>query len=831
MKLRSSWRSVTVMLAYGCFCISPIKSHAQSGYKVKSGSQAQLESLPPAVKYNSPVNSANPAPPLVGKSASDYVVPTDIDMSDARKAYANKIRENYNYRFGAGDITTPGNARVVGDDFIQPGAFPTAKYCGKCHAEAYSQWRQALHSNSFRTPFYRASVNILLRTKGIEFTRHCDSCHNPIGVLSGGLTQNSKVDRQFDENGVTCAVCHSIQAVESTSGNGGFVVGVPSLMVDEKGNRIPGEVPYADILKHPERHSKAVMRDLYRTPQFCSACHKANLPNQLNDYKFIPAFAVFDEWQNSKFSQQNPLTFYSGDFTTCQNCHMKRNPVVSFDFGAKNGTFTSHRWLAGNTAVPFYYGFDEQLKKTIEFLQSGNYLNVDVFAIQKMSAGLQPTSAPMIAPIGSVPFDVKPKDTIETMVVIQNKNIGHSLIPEVRDLYEAWVEFTVKDATGKDIYHSGFVKPDLMLDPSAHSFTNRPIDVNGEFVDNHKVWTIHSAAYDNTIPSGRSTLVRYAFRVPADAKGPLTVTAKVNYRHLRQSYLNNIFGKDHPAYPLVELASRTRTINIGDNSTVAPDPKDNPDWMRWNNYGIACLDQFQYAEAVDAFSHVVALRPDYPDGYTNIGLTDMVWEKYGSARINIEKSLALAPENSRALYYMGLVERREAHPDMAIADFQKVVAKFPRSRDAHRELGVTYFQQHQWQDAVAQFQAVQGIDPDDLAAHYNLAILYSRLGMKKQAAEQAALFATKKPDPEARNYSLDFLTKHPEITNESVPWHMHTDLLAGPAAQASAPSSAPAAPKNGRENSTKTEKMSNSHREISTDFGAGPSSSSTATKQ
>ena len=30
---------------------------------------------------------------------------------------------------------------------------------------------------------------------------------------------------------------------------------------------------------------------------------------------------------------------------------------------------------------------------------------------------------------------------------IQNKNIGHSLIPEVRDLYEAWVQFTVNDST------------------------------------------------------------------------------------------------------------------------------------------------------------------------------------------------------------------------------------------------------------------------------------------------------------------------------------------------------------------------------------------------
>ena len=53
------------------------------------------------------------------------------------------------------------------------------------------------------------------------------------------------------------------------------------------------------------------------------------------------------------------------------------------DYGAKNGTLASHRWLAGNTAVPFYYGFDEQLEKTVEFLKSGMYLNVDLFGIRK----------------------------------------------------------------------------------------------------------------------------------------------------------------------------------------------------------------------------------------------------------------------------------------------------------------------------------------------------------------------------------------------------------------------------------------------------------------
>ena len=128
---------------------------------------------------------------------------------------------------------------------------------------------------------------------------------------------------------------------------------------------------------------------------------------------------------------------------------MKRAPNTLPDYGAKDGTFASHSWTAGNTAVPFYYGFDEQLEKTIKFLQTGDYLNVDIFGIKNADMGQ------LIGPLGSVPFRIEPNEILDAYVVIQNKSIGHSLIPEVRDLYEAWVEFVVKDAHGKDIYHSG----------------------------------------------------------------------------------------------------------------------------------------------------------------------------------------------------------------------------------------------------------------------------------------------------------------------------------------------------------------------------------------
>ena len=55
-------------------------------------------------------------------------------------------------------------------------------------------------------------------------------------------------------------------------------------MVDKNGNRIPGEAPSDEIIKHTDRHSQAVMHSFYRTHEFCAACHKANLPEQLNGF-------------------------------------------------------------------------------------------------------------------------------------------------------------------------------------------------------------------------------------------------------------------------------------------------------------------------------------------------------------------------------------------------------------------------------------------------------------------------------------------------------------------------------------------------------------------
>jgi hypothetical protein len=700
-------------------------------------------------------------------------------------------QSGYDHRFGPNPFL-PSNAKVGFDGFLKPSDFPTAEYCGKCHEEAHKEWRQSAHANSFRAPFYVKNVNLLIDSKGIEYSRHCEGCHNPIALFSGALTKDSKINRSFDEDGVTCMVCHSIQKIQNTSGTGSYVMGVPAVMVNPDGTPVTSAVSYDDIFLHPEQHKRAVMRDFYRTPEFCAVCHKAALPRILNGYKWLRAFSVYDEWQQSSWSKESPLPFYKKDeVSTCQTCHMPKVDAMK-DYGSEQGKIASHRFLGANTAIPVFYGFDEQLQKIREYLQD-NILGIDIFALNKQTAG----GEHLVAPIDGQKFTLLPGETVTVNVVIQNKKIGHSLVPEQRDFYESWVEFTAQDSTGRIFYHSGFLDPRGFLEPNAHSYTNRLVSNSGKLLDLHQVWESKVKTYDNTILPGRSDLVRYKFWIPPDAKGPLKLTAQVNYRRFRKGFTNFIFPEARE-FPIVTMASQSSALNLGLNEgTPTTDPQKL--MLRWNNYGIALLGQQQYWLASQAFQKVVEIQPSYADGYMNIAIAEYsklienkrespdgpgnlsvsnpAYEKFAPALKALERALQISPGNFRALYYQGLVYRLQNRLDQAIRNQQLVIAAYSRFRQARQELGYAYYLQKKYEPAREQFEALQGINPDDLTAHYYLSLIYDKLGMTQEALEQGALYAEQKDDPTVGALAQDFWRDHPEVADELEPFHVHEATL------------------------------------------------------
>ena len=681
----------------------------------------------------------------------------------------------YRLPFGADRPFLPSQAKADFSGFLNPKDFPSAAYCGKCHESAHKQWRQSAHANAFRAPFYTKNVQLLIDSQGIEYTRHCEGCHNPIALFSGALTTGSKIDRSFDQDGVTCSVCHSIVKIQNTGGIGSYVMGVPSAMLKEDGTPIPGEVPFDQVLANPEQHKRAVMRDFYRTPEFCAVCHKAAVPRQLNNYKWLRAFSVYDEWQQSSWAKESPLPYYKKDsVSTCQTCHMPRADLEAKDYPAadrsQDGKMASHRWLGANTAIAQFYQYDQQLEKTIAFLKDGN-LGIDIFAMNKAA----PQDETMSAPIDRKSFSALPGENLVFHVVIQNKKIGHSLVPEQRDFYESWVEFTVADANGKAFYRSGYLKKDGSLDERAHSYTNRLVGANGRWLDRHQVWLTRIRGYDNTILPGRSDLVRYQFQLPADAKGPVKVTVRVNYRRFRRGYTDWVFKNDKSVeWPVVEMASKSFSFNLGQNKAAsAPDAK--ADLLRWNNYGVALTDQQQYATAANAFQQVLKLDPNYVDGYINVGVAKQIEGKWEDAQQWFQKALLKDPGNMRALAYLGITYRLQFQLDRAISTLNKVLVAYPQLRQARQEIAYAYFLKKDYQHAREQYEALQQIDPDDLLAHRYLAAVYGELGMNEKAAEQGRYYADQLDDPSVNFLAQEFWKQNFGIANEVGPYHLHAD--------------------------------------------------------
>ena len=200
-------------------------------------------------------------------------------------------------------LFSPSNAQTQDGTLIPVEQFFSATRCATCHQDTHKGWSESLHRNAAREPFYRESADILLRTRGIEFTRHCESCHTPVALFSGALRNDSPKKQspftELDHEGVTCSVCHSITEAR-LDGTGSFTIRRPALLAREDGTPIFGDFTDEQILADIPGHKRAMMRPLLRQSEFCATCHKVDAPPTLNSNKHVRGFSAYDDWQHRK---------------------------------------------------------------------------------------------------------------------------------------------------------------------------------------------------------------------------------------------------------------------------------------------------------------------------------------------------------------------------------------------------------------------------------------------------------------------------------------------------------------------------------------------------
>ena len=189
--------------------------------------------------------------------------------------------------------------------------FVRSEDCKQCHDRHYEEWKGVreqtpdlktfgrvdaalLHGTSLESPVFRTVLGVWMQTNpSAEERRRCLSCHVPSTTV---FPQHA--DKIADQvlagkpqvEGIGCASCHLINAVDKTS------TSPPSFKL-QPGNTLYG--PYAD----PEENlvHSAAQSDLFRGANFCASCH-------------------FDKVKDVT-QKDLPGEILQG--TICQDCHME----------------------------------------------------------------------------------------------------------------------------------------------------------------------------------------------------------------------------------------------------------------------------------------------------------------------------------------------------------------------------------------------------------------------------------------------------------------------------------------------------------------------------
>ena len=398
---------------------------------------------------------------------------------------------------------------------------------------------------------------------GVKPSKWCAGCHDPALLYSGMFDTPIKqiVDRPEARAGLGCMMCHSIERVKSTMGQGDFVLEYPRLhqMAASKNPAVRWIHDYVTEL-NPEPHRRVFLKPFMRkdTAEFCSTCHKVHLDVPVNHYRWIRGFNEYDNWQASGVSGFGARSFYYPPKSQqCADCHMPT--VKSADAGAIEGNIHSHAFPGANTALPVANEDAAQLELTRKFLKDS--VTVDIFAIapaparssqampQLPSSELSTTFAvgeeaevatpktdgealAISAPLNRITPAVRRGDTVMVEVVVRTRKVGHFFPGGTVDAYDTWLELKATDNKDHVLFWSGRVEDDGKgpVEKSAHIYRSLQVDAHGNPINKRNAWSSRAVVYTRLIPPGAADTVHYRLKVPADAGNEIKLEARLCYR-------------------------------------------------------------------------------------------------------------------------------------------------------------------------------------------------------------------------------------------------------------------------------------------------------------
>jgi tetratricopeptide (TPR) repeat protein len=690
----------------------------------------------------------------------------------------------------------PSLARTATGNFIPARSLMNDEYCKECHADVYGQWYHSAHRfASFNNPAYLFSVRetrkvALERDGTVQAARFCAGCHDVVPFFSGAFDDPKfdDVNHPTAQAGITCTACHAITNVNSTLGNSDFTIEEPS--------QYPFTFSDSSFLRwvnrqlvkaKPAFHKKTFLKPLHKTTEYCGACHKVHLPEELNKYKWLRGQNLYDDFLLSGVSGHGAQSFYYPPKAepNCNNCHMKL--VASDDFGARIRDETNelkvhdHQFPSANTAVPVFAGAPHSAIEKHEKFNEG-VMRVDLFSLRK-GGTLEGES---LAPLRPNAPTLEPGQSYLLDVVVRTVKMGHTFTGGTADSNEMWLDLVVKSGE-RVIGRSGAQAEDGQVDPWSHFLNVYMLDRNGKRIDRRNAQDIFIPLYDHQIPPGAADVVHYRLDVPSDVTEPLTIEAALRYRKFDTTYVRKFLGDKFVRndFHVIEFAKDSLTLPIGTSSTAEQKSAIEP-WQRWNDYGIGLLRKAgasgmagELRQAEEAFRKVAELGR--AEGLLNLGRVYLREGRLDEAAEALKQAGEHEPPAYAwsLLWFGGLVNKQNGFLDDAIEDFKQLVnldtdetrkRNFDFSKDYRllNELGQTLYERAKEErgpekhaarvallkEAIGYFERTLAIDAENLSAHYNLSLLLGELGDQPGADEHRGLHEKYKPDDNARDRAV-----------------------------------------------------------------------------
>jgi hypothetical protein len=262
---------------------------------------------------------------------------------------------------------------------------------------------------------------------------------------------------------------------------------------------------------------------LHTRSDFCATCHNVTHP-----FSSVAVERTYDEWLESPYSFNNE---------TCQDCHMPGFAGKAAIMGPDRERVASHWFSGANATVLSYLGQHEAAQRARDMLASAAEMQ------------FQP-----------LPADMLPGQYTTVAVKVANVGAGHKLPTGFPEGREIWIDFQVRDATGRELYRLGAVK-DGKTEEDTRNFKVHLGDKDGNELD-IEVWNATQILSDNRILPKGYIVREFSFQVPADAVGPLTLTAHLNYWPFSQKLADYLLGKDKMQVEVTRMASVTQRVPL-----------------------------------------------------------------------------------------------------------------------------------------------------------------------------------------------------------------------------------------------------------------------------